>query len=78
MNQEELLILFSKRVKSRMNILHINQRILSERTGIPKQSISRYLQRERKPTFDVVVRIAQALECKPGDLIDIDEPLELN
>lgn len=76
MKERDARAVISKRIKCKMNILHINQRILSERTGIPKQTISRYLNGERKPTFDMIIKIASALGCSTGDLLDLDEPLE--
>ena len=76
MNEWDARVILIKRIKSRMNILHINQRILSERTGIPKQTISRYLNGERKPTFDMIIKISKALNCSAGDLLDIDESIE--
>ena len=76
MTEQDLRQLFSKRIKCRLNILHIDQRELARRTGISEVTISKYVNCYTKPTYDNVIRIAQALECSPSDLIDIDEPLE--
>lgn len=76
MTELELRQLFSKRIKIRLRTLHIDQRELARRSGLTDVTISRYVKCYRKPTYDNVVRIAQALECSPGYLIDIDEPLE--
>lgn len=76
MTEQQLKQLFSKRIRCRLNILHIDQRELSRRTNLSEAAISNYIKCRRKPTYDIVVRIAQALECSPGYLIDIDEPLE--
>ena len=76
MTEQELMQLFAKRIRRRIVALHIDQRELARRAGITEVTISRYIKCQRKPTFDNVVRIAQALECRPGDLIDIDDNLE--
>lgn len=71
MNNEELYREFSRRIRCRLRALHIDQRELSRRTGLTEASISRYVNGVRKPTYDIVIRIARALECTPGELIDI-------
>ena len=76
MTEFELRQLLSKRIRCRLNILHIDQRELARRTGLSEATISKYIKCHRKPTYDNVIRIAQALDCSPSDLIDIDELLE--
>lgn len=76
MTEQELQRLFAKRIRRRLVSLNIDQRELANRTGLTETSISRYINCQRKPTYDIVVRIAQALNCTPGELINIDEILE--
>lgn len=76
MTEMELRKLFAKRIKRKLITKHMKQIDLAERSGIPKQTISRYINCERKPTYDIVLKIAHALDCTAGDLIDIDEELE--
>lgn len=76
MTEQELMKLFAKRISRKLVANDMKQIDLAEKTGIPKQTISRYMNCQRKPTYDVVVRIAQALNCNAGDLINIDESLE--
>lgn len=76
MTERELRQLFAKRIRQRIVALHIDQRELARRAGLTEATISKYIKCHRKPTYDNVIRIAQALECSPGYLIDIDEPLE--
>ena len=76
MTEQELRELFAKRIRRRIVALNIDQRELARRAGIRESTLSMYIKFHRKPTYDIVIRLAQALECKPGDLIDIDEPLE--
>lgn len=76
MNEMEYRQLFAKRIRQRINRLNIDQRELARRAGISEVTLSRYIQCRRKATFDMVKKIAQALECEPSDLIDVDEVLE--
>lgn len=76
MTDKELTQMFAKRIKRKMVRLHIDQRELAKRAGITEVSMSRYMTGKRKPTYDTVIRIAQALDCEPGDLINIDERLD--
>lgn len=76
MREEELKKIFAKRIRIKMVTLHIDQRELARRAGITEAALSRYLTCQRKPTYDIVIRLAQALECMPGDLININEELE--
>jgi transcriptional regulator with XRE-family HTH domain len=76
MNDAELRELFAKRIRCRIVALRIDQRELARRSGLTEASLSRYIKHHRKPTYDIVIRLAQALECSPGDLINIDEPYE--
>lgn len=76
MTEQELAQLLAKRIKRKMVPLHIDQRELARRVGITEASLSRYMKGQRKPTYNIIVKIAQALECRPGELIDIDERLD--
>lgn len=76
MTEQELAQLLAKRIKRKMVPLHIDQRELARRAGITEASLSRYMKGQRKPTYNIIVKIAQALECRPGELIDIDEQLD--
>lgn len=76
MTERELRQEFTKRIKRRLRALNISQRELAKRTGISEITISRYIKCHRKPTYDDVIRMAQALECKPSFLIDFDEKIE--
>lgn len=76
MTEEELRLLFAKRIRCRIVALDINQRELARRAGITEVTLCRYIKGHRKPTYDIVIKLAKALECTPNDLIDIDEILE--
>ena len=76
MTEMEFRQLFAKRIRQRINRLNIDQRELARRAGISEVTLSRYIHCTRKPTIDIVKKLAQALECEPSDLIDTDEILE--
>ena len=76
MTERELRQHFAKQIRRRIVALRIDQRELARRSGLTEATISKYIKCYRKPTYDNVIRIAQALECSPSYLIDIDEPLE--
>lgn len=64
---------WSEKVKKMMSDRNMNQKDLSEKSGITRASICRYLQGKRRPRIDVVVNFAKALGVEPEDLLDEDE-----
>lgn len=62
--------LFAKRIRQRINRLNIDQRELARRAGISEVTLSRYIQCHRVPSMEIIDRIAAALECTPGDLLN--------
>lgn len=65
---------FAKRVKCRLNVLHMNQHELARRINISDNSMSRYLKGYRRIPFELVCRMAVELKCTPNDLLwDKDE-----
>lgn len=69
LSEEEWLNEFSKKLRKIMKAHRINQRELSELTGISRQAINRYLKGERVPDIRMIFRIMDALECEPNDLL---------
>ena len=53
---------WKEKVKDLMNQRNINQKQLSQLSGITESSISRYLNSEQRPRMDIVVNIAKALK----------------
>lgn len=51
----------------------INQKQLSQLSGITESSISRYLHSSQRPRMDIVVNIAKALHVETEYLLDDDE-----
>ena len=60
---------FSNVLKRKMRNRMITQEDLSERTGISKVSISRYLNRNATPTAFTLHKIAKALDCPITDFV---------
>lgn len=67
---------WNKKVLDLMNERNINQKQLSQLSGINESSISRYLHSGQKPRMDVVVNIAKALQVETEYLLDDDESTE--
>lgn len=67
---------FAARFKEALEIRHITQTELHERTGIGKGSISTYLKGTWKPKQDKVDLIAQALRVDPAWLMGYDVPMD--
>lgn len=60
---------FPKRLKLLMSQLNINQKKLSQITGIPEGSLSRYAAGTVIPTTTVVIKIADNTEVDVGWLL---------
>ena len=64
---------WSEKVKKMMSDRNMNQKELSEKSGITRASICRYLQGKRRPRIDVVVNFAKALGVELEELLDDNE-----
>jgi len=64
---------WEKKVKDLMKRRNINQKQLSELSGISESSISRYLHSGQRPRMDVVVNIAKALSVETEYLLEDTE-----
>lgn len=67
---------FAVRFREALEIRHMTQTELHERTGIGKGSISTYLKGTWKPKQDKVDLIAQALRVDPAWLMGYDVPMD--
>lgn len=65
-----------EKVSQLMNERNINQKQLSQLSGITESSISRYLHSSQRPRMDIVVNIAKALHVEIEYLLDEDEKSE--
>ena len=64
---------WKEKVKDLMNQRNINQKQLSQLSGITESSRSRYLNSEQRPRMDIVVNIAKALHVETDYLLNDDE-----
>lgn len=64
------------RVKEALRIRGMSQKELCERTGIPKSSISLYVNGHHLPKQDSIYLISAALRVRPDWLMGLDVPME--
>jgi len=67
---------WNKKVLDLMNERNINQKQLSQLSGINESSLSRYLHSGQQPRMDVVVNIAKALQVDTEYLLVDGESTE--
>jgi transcriptional regulator with XRE-family HTH domain len=64
---------FFDAVRQRMCNIGISQRELARLSGIPENTLGRYLNGKRIPQVDKIVNIANALNCTTSELIQFGE-----
>ncbi len=69
---------WQEKVKNLMMDRGINQKQLSQLSGITESSVSRYLRSERRPRLDVVVNFAKAFGVSTEFLLDDGEESEVS
>lgn len=67
---------WQEKVKNLMLDRDINQKQLSQLSGITESSVSRYLRSERRPRLDIVVNFAKAFGVSTEYLLDEGEESE--
>ncbi len=68
---------WQEKVKQLMQEQNINQKQLSQRSGITEASVSRYLKSERTARIDIIVNFAKALNVTTEYLLNEDDETEL-
>ena len=68
LTEEECREIFAMRVKYRLFVRSITQEDLSERTGISRIMINRYLTGKATPSWYNVIKIARVLKCPIDEL----------
>lgn len=63
---------FSKRLLERLKQIEMSQKKFAEELGVSEATVSRYLRGERKPSVNVVWRIARILHTTPDYLLATD------
>lgn len=69
---------FGERLNEQRLAAGLTQQRLAELAEMDPAEISRYEKGARCPRLDTVVRLARALEIRPGRLVDPQDPAELN
>lgn len=76
MTELEWMEIFSGNLRGLMKEQEYTQEELSENSGIPQSSISRYLKAERIPNAKAILNLSYALDCDVVDLIDFGDTIE--
>ena len=61
---------WNEKVKMLMQEQNINQKQLSEKSGITEPSVCRYLKGERNPRIDIIINFAKAFNVSIEYLLD--------
>lgn len=72
MNEEIYRNNFSMKLRRIMRSRGVNQKLLSESTGIKSPTLSRYMTGHNLPDLRNASRICRALDCSIEDLMDFD------
>ena len=68
----------SKRLQEMLDILHLKQSDVVERTGITKSALSNYLHGTREPRQDQISKIADPYKINPTWLMGYDVPMYMD
>lgn len=69
---------FSVRLQKAMNMRNMKAIELSEKTGIPKSSLSEYLKGKYEAKQKGIYKLAKVLDVNEGWLMGLDVPMERN
>ena len=71
--KEDNYVEWSEKVRTLMNQKGMNQKELSEKSGITESSVCRYLKGERTPRIDIIINFAKALDVNVDYLLEPDD-----
>ena len=66
-------LIFSNRVRDRLEDLNMTQRDLGDSIGVSPVMMSRYMNGQIIPKISTIINIAKILNCSVSDLVDVDE-----
>ena len=78
MTEQEWRWIFSKRLRYHLDKIHMTQKELAEAIDISEVAISWYMNAKRSPKISTIIKMANALGCRVGDLVDVGEMIELD
>ncbi|MBO4350058.1 MAG: helix-turn-helix transcriptional regulator [Proteobacteria bacterium] len=61
---------FAENLRERLRALNMSQREFADQLGVTEATVSRYLKGERKPSLNVIGKIAKILDTTPDFLLD--------
>lgn len=67
---------WNEKVVELMKVKKMNQKELSNLSGITEASVSRYLKGERTPRMDIIINFAKALDVSVEYLLTDDQPVQ--
>lgn len=76
--KEEKTMTWQEKIKELMANQKMNQKQLSQKSGITEASVSRYLKGDRKARMDIIINFAKALGVTTEYLLEEDNDLKLN
>ncbi|MCC7704873.1 helix-turn-helix transcriptional regulator [Janthinobacterium sp. GW460P] len=68
LDKDEDLVRFGASVKARRVLLGLSQEALADRAGIDRSHMGKLERGERNVSFLNIVRISNAIQCKPSEL----------
>jgi transcriptional regulator with XRE-family HTH domain len=68
-DKDKRLVLFGESVRLRRKILKISQEALADYAGIDRSHMGKIERGERNVTLLNIVRIAEAMKCKPSEIL---------
>lgn len=66
------IIKIGDRIKSYRKKLKITQEQMAEKIGLPRSTYAHYENNTREPSSDILIKIADILDCKLYDLISVE------
>ncbi len=69
MNEEQAIDIFAERLKAVRELRGLSQTQLAEKAGLPASSVSHFEAGARKPSFDNLKRLAEALDVTTDYLL---------
>lgn len=69
MSDLEIRLIFSQRLRTRLDELGMTQKDLCDKTGIDKSLMSRYFNGIYLPRLDALISLSNGLQCSPNYLM---------
>ena len=76
MKKSEWMCIFADNLRDLMEENAYGVRELADEIGISSGTISRYLNYQRMPTVENLLKLKYAFNCGWDDLLDFDEPID--